>query len=87
MILARNRNVFSKKIKGRWTLLKNKGKEARQLNDTAGFIWELLEKKQSIEALVREVVKTYSVRKDKAKKDVEKFVGKFTKENFITQSK
>lgn len=46
------------------------------LNPTGAYIWELLEQEQTVESLVEAVTTRYDVDADKARADVEAFVGR-----------
>lgn len=46
------------------------------LNATGAYIWELLENEQSVDSLVAALTERYEVDQDKARADVEAFVGK-----------
>lgn len=46
------------------------------LNETAKFIWENLDKSNSIEGLISLVTDTFDINEETATKDVETFLGK-----------
>lgn len=46
------------------------------LNPTGAYIWELLETEQTVQSLTDSVVARYEVEEEKARQDVEAFVGR-----------
>ena len=46
------------------------------MNATGAYIWELLETEQTEDSLVAALVASYEVEKDRARADVQAFVGK-----------
>ena len=45
------------------------------LNETAKFIWENLDKSNSVEALISLVTETFDINEETAAKDIETFLG------------
>jgi len=87
MIITRRRGVFRKKIKGKWYLLKKNEEETRELNETAGFIWELAKNKVDIKTIIKFFTSKYQIEASKARRDVENFVSQYLKEGFLIRAK
>lgn len=56
------------------------------LNATGAYIWELLEKEQTLESLAEALMQHYAVEQDKAQADAEAFVGKLIPIGAILES-
>ncbi len=54
-----------------------------KLNDTAAFVFKLLQKKNSLKKIVSKVVKKYGVDKETAQNDVESIIEQFKKAGFL----
>ena len=57
------------------------------LTDTAEFIWDNLEKVDSLDAMVRLILETYEVDEETAKKDAAGFITALLKNGFAEYSK
>jgi hypothetical protein len=75
--------VFQKKIDGSVCLLKSKDRYVYKLNETASFLWELLNKKGSRKELSKALIKKYKIPESQAQKDVEDFLKYYLSENLI----
>jgi len=53
------------------------------LNETASFIWDLLEKDRTEEELIKALTEEYEIDPQSAKEDVNKFVSEITKLKLI----
>ena len=53
------------------------------LNDTAAFLWKLLEEETDEEALLAAMLKEYDVDADTARAGIEKFLGKLKNEGLL----
>ncbi len=80
---CRSDGVFGKKIDGSLCLLKNKDKYVYKLNDTAAFLWELLENPQTSTKLSKALTKKYKISQSQAQKDVESFLKYYLGEKLI----
>ena len=56
-----------------------------KLNDTARYIWELMEKETDFDFIVASVTEKYNIDTDKACADVREFVDNMEKEGFLEQ--
>jgi hypothetical protein len=84
MKYTRNNNIYTKKINNRWYILEKNKKTMRELNEVAGFVWELLVKACSFENLVNKVCKEYEVTPEVAEKDIQKFISEYVQEGYIS---
>ena len=75
----RNIDVFSKKIDSKWYILEGNKKFVLELNQTAGYIWELLKKPVSVNIVADKLHQQYSIGKAKALKDTVKFIKHYLK--------
>lgn len=86
MKLCRNPNVFSKKVGGVWHVLEPKGKFVRELNETAGVIWESTKKPVSQESLVQHLARLYNKPRKECMRDVSEFVSEYLKAGLLVRS-
>lgn len=86
MKLYRNPTVFSKKVNGRWYLLEPKEGAVRELNETAGVIWERVKNPVSREFLVQHLTTLYDKPRKECAKDVNEFVSKYLKAGLLVRS-
>jgi Coenzyme PQQ synthesis protein D (PqqD) len=56
------------------------------MDKAGGFIWEMIERKHSLEETVTALTARYDVSHEQAQKDVEQLVGKLLQENLISAS-
>ena len=54
-----------------------------KLNDTAAFVFNCLKKKNSLDKIIKKVVKEYGIDENTAHKDVEAIIEQFKKAGFI----
>ena len=54
-----------------------------KLNDTAAFVFKLLQKKNSLETIIKKVVKEYKIDEATAQQDVENIIEQFKKAGFL----
>ena len=80
---CRVENTFQKKVSGSLCLLKSKDKYVYKLNETAGFLWELLSKKQSKQELIKALSNKYKISQSQAEKDVDNFLKYYLGEKLI----
>lgn len=84
---VQKKGVYSKKIRDRWYIFEKERPEVRELNEVAGFIWELLKAPISIDKIVTKVCRMYKVNKIQAKVDTERFLKDYKKNEFIEEIK
>lgn len=87
ILITRNPQVTSKKIHGKWLLLEPNRRFARELNETAGLLWELARNPVSTRELAEKLATFYGQPLEKCRQDVEKFVEKYVKANLLIQAK
>ena len=78
--------IFSKKIKGKWILLEKNKQHIRELNKTAGFLWELTEKTISIKQLAKKLSREYRVDTEIAEKDTKEWVSDYLKKKLLIKT-
>ena len=54
-----------------------------KLNDTAAFVFKRLQKKDSLEQIVKKVVKEYGINKETAQSDINSVIEQFKKAGFL----
>lgn len=86
MRLYRNPNVFSKKVGNTWHILEPKGQFVRELNETAGVIWELAKKPVSQKSLVQHLATLYDKPRKECARDVNEFVSEYLKAGLLVRS-
>lgn len=84
--ITRNPLTFSKKYQDKWIILDQKNGSIRELNELAGFIWDLFENPHSINEIVTEITKNFSVSEETAKLDVTEFVNSYLNSKFLTKA-
>jgi len=83
MKFQRNPLFFSKLIEGEWVLLKQDSTYCYKLNESAGFLWQKLDKPKTSEELLKFMSGTYEVEDIQAKKDIDSFIKNGLKHGFI----
>ncbi len=83
MLIKKSGQTYCRKIKNQWVILDKDKKHIRVLNETGGFIWELLKKPLSKEQVVKKIVKNYNVEFSIAAKDLDDFIHSYVKEGFL----
>jgi transcription antitermination factor NusG len=79
IVFKKSENIASRKIADEYILVPISRSIADvnsiySLNETAGFIWGLLNGKRSVEEVRNEIVREYDVSDDEAREDVEAFL-------------
>jgi len=82
---SQSNSVYSKKIDGKWVVLKKNGGHYYSFNDTAGLLWESLKKPMSNQNMSDLLVKQFGIDLKTAKEDVEEFIEDGIKDGLITQ--
>ncbi|MFA6814596.1 MAG: PqqD family protein [Patescibacteria group bacterium] len=80
---CRVENIFQKVVDDSLCLLKNKDKFVYKLNETAAFLWQLLEKKSSRKKLIEALSANYQIPYSQAEKDVDNFLKYYLGEKLI----
>jgi len=83
MLIIRNTGLFAKKIKENWFILKEKDTEVQELNEIAGYIWEMAEKPVDTDIIITKLTKIYDADLKIIETDVNNFVEKFLKEGYV----
>jgi len=83
MVYCHSDSVFSKVIDNSLCLLKNKDKYVYKLNETASFLWQMLEKETPSEDLSQALSKKYNIPLEQASSDVDSFLTYWLKEKLI----
>ena len=86
MKLCRNSNVYSKKVRDTWHILEPRGAFVRELNETAGVIWEHTKKPVSEESIVQHLASLYNKPPDECTKDVHEFISEYLKAGLLVRS-
>ena len=86
MNIRRNPRVFSKKVGGTWHILEQNRRYVRELNETAGVIWEYTKKPVSEESIVQHLASLYNKPPDECAKDVHEFISEYLKAGLLVRS-
>lgn len=82
-IIKRNPGIISHNFGGSVYLIDSRGRTARILNRTAGFIWEKTKKHISVGGLIGLVTAEFEVSRDRAGKEVLGFTNRYSKQGLI----
>jgi regulatory protein YycI of two-component signal transduction system YycFG len=82
---CRKPGVFSRRVRGEWVVLEKDKLHYRELTETAGFLWEMLNKSVSEGELVSKLANEYGVRESEVADDVREFLNKYVKDGFVVQ--
>jgi len=83
MKFKKNPLFFSKIIGVEWVLLKQESSYCYKLNETAGFLWQKLDKPKTSEELLKSMRDVYEIEDIQAKKDINDFIKNGLKHGFI----
>lgn len=72
-----------KEADGRIYILQPDREEIHALNETATFIWKLLDKGYAPEDIVRELSSQFDVSEKQARTDVREFLARYVRENML----
>ena len=81
-----NPSVYSKRTSTGWILLEENRKYFWELNDTAGFIWEVLHKPATPKEIIHKLEAVYYVSPEEIEQDVTDFLHAYCKEKFIYET-
>lgn len=87
MKVKRNKKMYSKKREGQWLILREGKGYVEELNEVAGFIWELAEDEIKVEGIIEGVVCEYEVSKEEAERDIKEFINDFLDEGYLEKVK
>ncbi|MDQ3907479.1 MAG: PqqD family protein [Acidobacteriota bacterium] len=76
--------VFSELDEGEGVLVDLNGKRYYTLNETALFVWRLLEKRTPAREIVRELTEAYDVTPEQAASSVNKLIAELSHRNLLT---
>lgn len=83
MLIKRSEQTYCRKIKNQWVILDKDKKHIRVLNETGGFIWELLKKPLPKEQIIKKTAKNYNVESSTVAKDLDDFIHSYVKQGFL----
>lgn len=83
MKFQRSPFFFSKLISAEWVLLRQESQYCYKLSETAGFLWQKLDKPRTSEELLKSIRDTYEIEDIQVKKDIDSFVKNGLKHGFI----
>lgn len=83
MKFQRSPLFFSKLISAEWVLLRQESPYCYKLSETAGFLWQKLNKPRNSEDLLKFIKDIYEVEDIQAKKDINSFIKNGLKHGFI----
>lgn len=78
-----NPSVYSKKITSGWVILEENRHYFRELNDTAGYIWEILSKPTTKEEIILQLSNKFNTPQKDIEQDVTDFLHTYQQEKFI----
>ena len=74
MLLQQNKDIYASEIDSEICLFNPSTAEYLALNDTASFIWELLENKVKLEYLYKKIEESYELKSDSYQKSIDSFI-------------
>lgn len=83
MFIYQNKQVRSRKIKGKWILLGIDKQHLQELNTIAGTIWEMAEVSVSIDSIIKKIASSTGESEKSVRKDVQEFVEQCLKERLL----
>lgn len=85
VMIVRNPSIVTKKKGNTWILLEPNKKHIRELNETAGFIWSLLKKPTSPEAITKKMCQEYDAPRSEVIEDITRFLKEYKKLGLIEE--
>lgn len=82
-LIKRNPKIISHNFGGSVYLIDSRGRTARILNRTAGFVWQKTKKQISVGALIGLVTAEFEVSRDRAGRDIRQFTRRYLKLGLI----
>ena len=83
MIVQQSPHVVSRRIGSSWVLLEKNRKYLRQLNQTAGDIWQRTKKPVIIDRLISQIAAKYGIPVSQAEHDVRDFVTQYIRDGLL----
>lgn len=80
-------DIIWKDADGTVYVLQPDTEEIHALNETGSFIWRLINKGYALSKIIIELLAEYDVAEAWANKDVEEFVARYVRENFLIEPK
>ncbi|MEK7141601.1 MAG: PqqD family protein [Patescibacteria group bacterium] len=84
-MIVRNHTITTKKSGSAWILLEPNKKYIRELNETAGFIWSLLKKPTTPDAIVKKMCQEYDAPRSEVIEDITRFLKEYKKLGLIEE--
>lgn len=81
--VAQNPKIISHKFAGKIYLLDPQRNVVRELNETAGFIWQNTSRNTTLGELIKKIEERFGVSTKKAGEDLIKFVKKYLKAGLL----
>jgi hypothetical protein len=78
--------VFTDLDEGEGVLVDLNAKRYYTLNETALFVWRLLEKRAPADEIVREMTESYDVTPEQARASVERLISELSQRNLLTHA-
>lgn len=84
--VIRNPKIISHQFEGRIYLLDSQRNAVRELNKTAGFIWQNTNKNITVAELIKKIEDRFDVPTKKAGEDVIKFVKRYLRAGLLKKA-
>lgn len=84
MRVVQGSDITAKKIQGKWLILEKNKHYIRELNETAGFMWEMASKPVTNDQIVDAVSKLFSSPRKQIEEDVQEFLSECIKDGLMT---
>lgn len=81
--ITRNTKIYSKKLNGRWYLLKSKARFVYALNKTANRIWDLTISPITLQEIITILSRENKVDPSFMSSDIKKFIQELIKEEYL----
>jgi len=85
MIVQQSPHVVSRRIGSSWVLLEKNRKYLRQLNQTAGDIWQRTKKPVRVDQLASQIAAKYGIPLSQAEHDVQDFVTQYIRDGLLSR--
>lgn len=81
--MKRNDQIEEQKIGNKTVLFDTDTFKFYELNETMGFIWELLKEETTKDAIVKKMIKEFDVSAERAEKDISKSIESLKKKKLL----
>lgn len=78
-------SVSSKLSRGKWIIIKKNDSYYRELNESAGTLWGLLQKPKTTQELIEGLISAYDIDEKSAKTDVTAFVKSYINQGLLEE--